>query len=259
MDRRKSLKLLGIAALVNCFPAASQSNNEIPIVAGPGADADAIPAATQAVACRVVGVGDAGCNLLLAAWSRGLVQPDGCNTEFGCVTMGQHSTQAVRAANRLHPDIAPIRAVQLSRHGSGGNADVARAKARKHQSALQSLVEDADIVILVAGIGGGTGSTVSPLLASMAMEAGALVLGVIATPFAWEIGRYPNAFKAVQALERSSHYLVSLPNEKMGQLLGVDATLDDVISFQQSLATACIQRLLFDGSRFCTGRPRPGQ
>mgnify|MGYP000874366251 FL=1 len=117
-------------------------------------------------------------------------------------------------------------------------------------------VDGADVVILVCGVGGGTGSGVAPILASMAQGAGALVLAVVVTPFRWELGRYPNALQALKELERHSHYLVSLPNGKMAELLGVDATLDDLITHQELLGTACIQRLMLDGSRFFIDRWR---
>lgn len=146
--------------------------------------------------------------------------------------------------------------MQLGRFGANGNVNVALTAAQKHDMALRSLVSGAEIVIVVCGIGGGTGSAVAPILTKMAQYAGALTLGVVVIPFRWEYGRYKSAFEAVRELDRHSHYLVSLPNEKMAELLGVDATLDDLITHQEQLAKACIQRLMLDGSRFCIERWR---
>ena len=208
---------------------------------------------TAPVVCRVIGVGGAGCNILLAAWSSGLLH-DG-RSQFACVCMG--STKEIASANMLHPDLAPIRTVQLGRFGAHGNMNIARAAALKHDSSLRSLVAGADVVILVAGIGGGTGSTVAPILARMAEKSGALVLGCIVTPYKWELGRYPSAFAAVKELERHSHFLVSMPNEKMGGLFGVDSTLDEVIVGQEILGAACIHRLMVDGQFYIERRRRP--
>ena len=143
---------------------------------------------------------------------------------------------------------APIRTVQLGRYGAGGNIKVACAAARKHDKTLRSLIDGADVVILVAGIGGGTGSAVAPILASLAEESGAMVLGVIVTPFRWELGRYPNAFAAVKALERHSHYLATLSNNVVADLSGKHATLDDLMAQQELLGTACIRRLITDAA-----------
>ena len=219
-------------------------------------DADDTLCMAQAVTCRVIGVGDAGCNILLAAWSGGLLEAKECQTEFACVSMRRESIRAVVEANRLRPGTTLIKTVQLGRFGAGGNINIARAAARKHDKALRSLIDGADLVILVAGIGGGTGSAVAPILASMAEESGALVLGVIVTPFKWELGRYPNAFQAVESLERHSHYLTNLSNNVIGDLLGEHATLDDVITQQEILSTACICKLVAEGSRFCIDRRR---
>lgn len=233
---------------------ASQPAERVPIDV---AVADALAIATsvtKVVACRVIGVGDAGCNIVLAAWSNGLLQAKHCQAEFACINMGRQSTRAVSKANRLNPGIMPVKSVQLARFGAGSNVKVARTAARKHDKALRSLIDGADVVILVAGLGGGTGSGVSPILAGMAREAGALAFAVVVTPFSWELGRYPNAFQAVKELERECDYLASLSNETVGEVLGEDATLDDVITQQKLMGAACIRRLMVDGSRFCIDR-----
>ena len=255
MDRRNTLKWLGAAALGLSLPAvASQSTDKVPIALKAAEDTGDTLSVTPVVACRVIGVGDAGCNILLATWSSGLLNAKDCQTEFACVSMGRQSIRDAIAANCRNPWSAPIRTVQLGKYGAGGNVNVASAAARKHDSALRSLVTGADVVILVAGIGGGTGSAVTPILSKMAHDAGALTLGVVVTPARWEIGRYINAFKAVKELEQNSHYLVSLPNQVVGDLLGEHATLNDLIAQQEVLATACIHRLMADGSRFCIDR-----
>ena len=252
MDRRKTLKLLGTAAFGAILPAlAFQPTDKVPILGSASEVVNETLSATPKVTCRIIGVGDAGINVAVAAFSSGVLHTADCQPEFACVSMGQMGIRAVINANRLHPGIAPIRPIQLGRYGAGGNVNVARAAAKKYDGTLRSLVEGAEIVILTAGLGGGTGSGVAPILGSIAQEAGALVLGVVVTPFNWELGRYPNAFQAVKALEGHSHYLVSLPNEKMAEFLGMDATLDEVIAHQEALATACIHRLLLDGHSYC--------
>ena len=259
MDRRNTLKWLGATALGASLPAlVFQAYDNVPTLGSESEVASATLSATPKVTCRIIGVGDAGIRLAVAAYSSGVLYATESNPEFACVGMGRNGISAAIQANRLPPSIASIRPVQLGRYGAGGNVNTARAAAMKYDRTLRSLVDGAEVVILVAGIGGGTGSAVAPILASMAMEAGSLVLGVIVTPYNWEIGVYPNAFAAVKALEGNSHYLVSLPNEVVGEILSEDATLDDAFSQQDLIGTACIHRLLKDGSRFCIqGRSSP--
>ena len=184
MARRNTLKWLAAAAFGLHLPTlAFQSTVKLAIRDGARENPDKSRIGSKKVACRIIGVGDAGCNIVLAAWSSGLLQASDCQSNFACVSMGLQSISDAIAANRLHPGIAPIRTVQLGRFGAGGSVNIARAAARKHENLLRSLVDGADIVILVLGLGGGAGSAAGPALARLAMEAGALVLGVIVTPF----------------------------------------------------------------------------
>ena len=227
VDRRDTLQILGAAVLGISLPA----------MASPSA------------AIRIIGVGDAGCNIVLAAWSSGLLQVNEYRPEFACVTMGQQSSQAISEAQRLHPDIAPIRTAQLGPFGAGGNVGIAWDAALKHQDGLRSLITGADIVILVAGLGGGTGSGVSPILAAMAKDTGAHTLAVVVTPFNWE-GRNPTAFDAIKVLRSHCDYMVALSNQAAGDAMGDNATLEDVIKHLEQDGVDSIRMLMRLGTRF---------
>lgn len=232
MDRRDTLRLLGAAVLGISLPCSTQPPSAI----------------------RVIGVGDAGCNTLLTAWSGGTLQTEDHPTKFACVTMGQYSRQAIRQANQLCSGRAPIREVQIGQSGACGSVPVAWVAARRYDSALRSLVEDVEVVILVAGLGGGTGSGVTPLLASMAKGVGALVLAVVVTPFRWEIDRYPNAFQALKEMKHECDYTVSLSNQALADSMGDDALLEAFIAMQELEGTESIRKLVKSGIRYCRDR-----
>lgn len=257
MYRRTTLKLLGATALGLTLPAlAYQPSESVPLQGTAPENVDCTAPAAPPVACKIIGVGGAGCNIAIKAYSSGLLHAADCHPQFACVSMERQSIQAIRKANRLRRGVEPIRPSLIGRFGAHGSASIALAAAQKHDGALRALIDGADVVILVAGIGGGTGSAVAPILARMAEESGALVMGVIVTPFRWEIGRYPNAFAAVKALERHSHYLTNLSDTVVGELIGEDATLEYLIQQQELLGPACIHKLMVDGSRFCIDRWR---
>ena len=67
--------------------------------------------------------------------------------------------------------------------GTGGDVALARAAVESDRDRLAKLVEGANLVFVIAGMGGGTGTGAAPLVARLAKEAGALVVGVAATPF----------------------------------------------------------------------------
>jgi cell division GTPase FtsZ len=188
--------------------------------------------------------------IVISAWSSGLLQTDDHQPEFACVTMGQQSSRAISEAQRLDPDSAPIRTAQLGPFGAGGKVGIARDAALKHQDGLRSLITGADIVILVAGLGGGTGSGASPILAAMAKDAGAHTLAVVVTPFNWELGRYPNAFNAIKALRNHCDYMVALSNQAAGDAMGDNATLEDVFRQQVKDGADSLRMLIRLGTRF---------
>ncbi len=227
IGRRETLQLLSAAVLGISLPTA----------------------ATYRPAIRVIGIGGAGCQIILAARSDGLFHTDETPPEFACVSMGQQSRRVISDAYRLHPGFAPIRTVQLGQLGSGGDLGIAQTSAFKHQDDLRSLVAGADIVILVAGLGGGTGSGVSPILAGMAKQSGAQTLAVVVTPFHWEMGRYPNAFEAVKNMRRECDYMVALSNQAAGDAMGDNATLEDVIKQQELEGLGSIRMLMRLGTR----------
>ncbi|MFQ5908533.1 MAG: hypothetical protein ACE5JE_06905 [Thermoplasmata archaeon] len=67
-------------------------------------------------------------------------------------------------------------------HGTGGDPDIGRAAARRHLEEIRTILEG-DIVLLAAGLGGGTGTGVAPVVARLAQESGLPVLAVLAWPF----------------------------------------------------------------------------
>lgn len=199
---------------------------------------------TAPVVCRLIGVGNAGCTLVVAAWSSALLRDTDCQAEFACVTMGEQSNWTLSEAHRRNPSMTPIRQVKLSDLGSGGNVNIAHAVALEHEGALQSLIDGADAVILVAGVGGGTGSAVTPVLARMARIAGLLTMAVVVTPFDWEIGVHEIAVQAIKDIECESNLMETLSNQAIAQERGDQALLEDVFTQQTQEAITRIYKLM---------------
>lgn len=84
------------------------------------------------------------------------------------------------------------------------------------------MLADADVVILVAGVGGGRGSGVTPIMASLASEAGALTVAAVVPPFEWEVGRNRKTDTAIKYLEREANLVVQFSNHELGETLGDD-------------------------------------
>lgn len=103
--------------------------------------------------------------------------------------------------------------------GAGGDMELATAAAEADGPELSGLFTGADIVILVAGLGGGTGGGAGPVLARMARQTGALVLAFAVMPFDCEgKKRQRQAMQAMRQLKASVDGTIGLPNQHLLKL-----------------------------------------
>ena len=154
---------------------------------------------------RVIGVGGAGC----ASVNR--------LQEIASGDLRVMAIDTGSAASNLGDSVA---AVQLGNgFGSGGDSTVAAEQFRNAESTVQSFVREADVVIVLAGLGRGTGSGISPLVAEMARNSGALTIAAINLPFEFE-GRFRNqsAARALDQLTRSTDAVITLNNDDLTSL-----------------------------------------
>ena len=102
----------------------------------------------------------------------------------------------------------------------GGDVELGLKVAQMDEELLDGLFADYSLIILVGGLGGGTGSGVLPFLAQKAQESGALVAGLVTLPFSFEgMRREMQAKQAKQALLRHTHLLLCFENDRMGELV----------------------------------------
>ncbi|MGC6454904.1 MAG: cell division protein FtsZ [Coraliomargaritaceae bacterium] len=101
---------------------------------------------------------------------------------------------------------------------AGGDIEIGKAAAEADRAELAALVEGMDLVLLVVGLGGGTGSALAPIMAELATEAGALVLAFATLPFTFEGGRRKQiAEDSLMDLRKRVHGLIPLPNDVLLQ------------------------------------------
>jgi len=108
--------------------------------------------------------------------------------------------------------------------GAGANPDVGRQAAEDHREEIEEVLKGADMVFVTAGEGGGTGTGGAPVVASIARKLGALTIGVVTRPFAFEGKRRGGqAEHGIQDLRNECDTLIVIPNDRLLQLgdLGV--------------------------------------
>ena len=112
--------------------------------------------------------------------------------------------------------------------GAGGDPELGREAAESDREKIMTVVKDCDMVFLIAGMGGGTGSGAMPVVAEMAAESGALVIAFVTMPFSFEGGRrLKQAEDGLQALRRVCDAVIPLPNDILLQEGADDATVLD--------------------------------
>jgi len=102
--------------------------------------------------------------------------------------------------------------------GAGGDPELGREAAEADREKIAAVVKGCDLVFLVAGMGGGTGSGSMPIVAEIASEAGALVIAFVTMPFSFEGGRrVKQAEEGLAALRRCCDAVIPLPNDVLLQ------------------------------------------
>ena len=158
---------------------------------------------------KVVGIGGAGSN----AVSRMFKEKLSVVEYYAVNTDAQHLFRC-DVAHRVAIGQNLIRGL-----GSGAQPELGRQAAEESRHDLEKALEGADMVFLAAGMGGGTGSGASPVVAQIAKESGALTIAIVSRPFSFEAAaRRKNAEEAIARLRDHVDTLIVIPNDRLLQL-----------------------------------------
>ena len=117
--------------------------------------------------------------------------------------------------------------------GVGGNPEKGRLCHEEDREHILELVDGQDMVFIAAGMGGGTGTGGAPVVASVAKEAGALTVGVVTKPFAFEGSqRTKQATEGVASLEQQCDTLIVVPNDRL--LLASETNISMDMAFRRA-------------------------
>jgi cell division protein FtsZ len=174
------------------------------------------PSLKQSFTIKVLGVGGAGCNAVnhLASDS------------FNGVTFAVMNTDAPALAQSPVETKLSLGAKTTRGLGAGGDPERGRAAAEEDTDKIRALCAGADVVFVVAGMGGGTGTGASPVVARVAKEAGALVLSIVMLPIDCEGSRRARqAQLGLHELKGAADGVICLPNQKVFRLIDENTSL----------------------------------
>lgn len=171
---------------------------------------------------KILGVGGAGCNAV-----NSMIESEALDeVNFAVANSDLQALNHSKAPAKVQIGVKATKGL-----GSGANPELGRRAAEEDLEKVMEVIEDADIVFLVAGMGGGTGSGATPIIAQALKDRGILSIAVITKPFLFEgKRRMLIAEHALDELKKAVDTLIVVPNEK---LLGlVDRSVSMVDSFK---------------------------
>jgi cell division protein FtsZ len=167
---------------------------------------------------RVVGVGGGGANAVDAVIRAGLK-----GVEFVAVNSDLQALNRSSAGTRVAIGRSTTHGL-----GAGGNVTVGDSAAREAGEAIGRALTGSELVVIVAGLGGGTGSGAAPVIAEIARGQGALTVAVVTTPFAFEGSRRAQvAQDAAAALAGLVDAVATIPNDQVRDVMPADVTVED--------------------------------
>ncbi len=159
---------------------------------------------------KVIGVGGMGCNAITWLFNKGI---NGAGV-YATNTDALHLSVS-KADEKL------LLGKELTRGlGAGGNYQTGREAAKESLSDLKKAVSGADMVFVLAGMGGGTGTGAAPIVAQLSKETGAVVIGVITMPFEAEKARMDKAEFGLQELREVTDTCIVLDNNRLVDIAG---------------------------------------
>lgn len=184
---------------------------------------------------RVVGVGNAGVHLIDR-----LVMRRAVDARMIAVNTDAQSLASCIAADKVLLGEKSCRGL-----GAGGDPELGAGAADESRDILRKVMDDAGVVFVCAGMGGGTGSGVVPILAEMARENNTAVVAVVTTPFAFEGRR--RAAQALEGIARTSRHaqgVVNFPNDRMSELAAPRAGIEETFASADALLVSCVEAVL---------------
>jgi cell division protein FtsZ len=170
---------------------------------------------------KVVGVGGAGGNAVNRMIFSNLQGVDFVAVNTDCQALGKSAAPAkIQVGSRITKGL-----------GSGGNPEIGRRAAEEDRDVLDEIVVGSDMIFIAAGMGGGTGTGASPVVAEVAKASGALTVAIVTKPFVFEgMTRMRQAEEGIAELKKQVDTVIAIPNQKLLQVVAKDTPLLDAFS-----------------------------
>ena len=180
----------------------------------------------------VVGLGGAGCNITTWIAEKGITggRIIAANTDVNHLYV-QKADKVILLGEKL-----------CKGHGCGGYPEMGAQATKENIAELRAELEGSNLVFLVAGLGGGTGTGAMPVVAELTRELGALTIGCVTIPFTIEMARREKAREAINLLAQSCDSVVIIDNSKLREVAG-NLPLKEALNVANALVGAFVKNL----------------
>ena len=189
-------------------------------------------AKTAKPSVAVVGLGGAGCNITTWIAEKGMSggRIIAANTDVNHLYV-QKADKLILLGEKL-----------CHGHGCGGYPEIGAQATRENINELKAELEGANLVFLVAGLGGGTGTGAMPVVAEITREMGALTIGCVTIPFTIEMSRREKSREAINLLAQTCDSVVIIDNSKLREVAG-NLPLKEALNVANALVGAFVKNL----------------
>lgn len=179
------------------------------------------PGPTPVAKIKVLGVGGSGNNAL-----NRMIKAQISGVEFVAINTDAQALYHNNAATKINIGKGVTRGL-----GAGSDSALGQKAAEESSEEIKAQLEEIDMVFITCGMGGGTGTGAAPVIAELAKEAGALTVGVITRPFAFEgEKRCERATNGLKELKEKVDTLITIPNDKILSIIDKKTPVTDAFT-----------------------------
>ncbi len=181
---------------------------------------------------KVIGSGGAGSNAVNGMIAGGLT-----NIEFWVANTDRQALEVSQTPNKLQLGSKITRGL-----GAGGNPETGKLAAEESKEAIAKALEGSDMVFITCGMGGGTGTGSSAVIADVAKEMGILTVGVVTKPFSFEGRRRVKlAEEGIKLLKEKVDALIVIPNDRLLEITQRQTSMTDAFALADNVLLQGVQ------------------
>ncbi len=183
---------------------------------------------------KVVGIGGGGNNAIREMNLQGMSNLDliAINTDLQALSLSQ-AGQKIQIGKSLTNGL-----------GTGGNPELGKKAAEEDKDKISKAMENADIIFITAGMGGGTGSGVSSVAAKITKQHGILTIGVVTKPFAFEgKKRKLQAEAGIEELKKEVDALITISNDRLLKIISKDTSMKNAFEMTDKVLCQSVQAI----------------